>query len=50
MIGVLIEIVVVEKPFVPTHKEAEELVGFAQKYNKLLAVYQSETTFDPNKS
>lgn len=35
-------IVVVEKPFVPTHKEAEELVGFAQKHNKLLAVYQSE--------
>lgn len=33
--------VVVEKPFVPTHKEAEELVGFAQKHNKLLAVYQN---------
>ena len=37
-------IVVVEKPFVPTHKEAEELVGFAQKHNKLLAVYQSTSS------
>ncbi|EED12943.1 NAD binding Rossmann fold oxidoreductase, putative [Talaromyces stipitatus ATCC 10500] len=33
--------VVVEKPFVPTYKEAEELVAVAQKNNKLLAVYQN---------
>lgn len=46
--SLLIGIVVVEKPFVPTYKEAEELVGFAQKHNKLLAVYQSETTSDQN--
>lgn len=31
-----------EKPFVPTYKEAEELVALAQKQNKLLAVYQSK--------
>lgn len=33
--------VVVEKPFVPTYKEAEELVALADKQNKLLAVYQN---------
>jgi predicted dehydrogenase len=34
-------VVVVEKPFVPTHKEAEELVALADSNKKLLAVYQS---------
>jgi predicted dehydrogenase len=33
--------VVVEKPFVPTHKEAEELVALADSNKKLLAVYQN---------
>jgi len=33
--------VVVEKPFTPTHKEAEELVALAKQQGKLLAVYQS---------
>ncbi|KKA21430.1 NAD binding Rossmann fold oxidoreductase [Rasamsonia emersonii CBS 393.64] len=33
--------VVVEKPFTPTHKEADELVALAKKQNKLLAVYQN---------
>ncbi|KAJ5665026.1 uncharacterized protein N7477_007474 [Penicillium maclennaniae] len=33
--------VVCEKPFTPTHKEAEELVAIANKQNKLLAVYQN---------
>ncbi|KAH8702452.1 putative NAD binding Rossmann fold oxidoreductase [Talaromyces proteolyticus] len=33
--------VVVEKPFVPTYKEAAELVALAEKQKKLLAVYQN---------
>lgn len=35
------DVVVVEKPFTPTHQEADELVALAKKQNKLLAVYQS---------
>ncbi|KAI5304954.1 hypothetical protein KEM56_005632 [Ascosphaera pollenicola] len=33
--------VVVEKPFTPTHKEAEELIAIAKKNNLLLSVYQN---------
>ncbi|KAL1962601.1 hypothetical protein VTN77DRAFT_9394 [Rasamsonia byssochlamydoides] len=33
--------VVVEKPFTPTHQEADELVALAKKQGKLLAVYQN---------
>ena len=33
--------VVVEKPFVPTSREAEELIGIARKSGKLLTVYQN---------
>lgn len=33
--------VVVEKPFVPTAKEAEELIQISKKSGKLLAVYQN---------
>ncbi|KAL1974503.1 hypothetical protein VTN31DRAFT_4707 [Thermomyces dupontii] len=33
--------VVVEKPFTPTHKEADELVALAKQQGKLLAVYQN---------
>ena len=33
--------VVVEKPFVPTAKEADELIQVAQKADKLLTVYQN---------
>lgn len=34
-------IVVCEKPFTPTSKEADELNAIAKKNNKFLAVYQS---------
>lgn len=34
-------VVVCEKPFTPTSKEAEELNAIAEKNGKLLAVYQS---------
>jgi len=37
----LINAVVVEKPFTPTSKEADELIAIAKKHNKLIAVYQS---------
>jgi hypothetical protein len=37
--------VVCEKPFTPTFKEAEELVTIANKQNKLLAVYQSTSSY-----
>lgn len=37
--------VVCEKPFTPTFKEAEELVAIANKQNKLLAVYQSTSSY-----
>ena len=37
----LMRIVVCEKPFTPTSKEAEELNAIAEKNEKLLAVYQS---------
>ncbi|KAL2219945.1 putative NAD binding Rossmann fold oxidoreductase [Thermoascus aurantiacus ATCC 26904] len=33
--------VVCEKPFVPTQKEADELIALAKKQNKLLSVYQN---------
>jgi scyllo-inositol 2-dehydrogenase (NADP+) len=33
--------VVVEKPFVPTAKEAEELVALAKEKGVLITVYQS---------
>ncbi|KAL8869846.1 MAG: hypothetical protein Q9174_003958, partial [Haloplaca sp. 1 TL-2023] len=33
--------VIVEKPFVPTFKEADELIELAKKTGKLLTVYQS---------
>jgi len=33
--------VIVEKPFTPTSKEAEELVEIAQKHDRLLTVYQN---------
>ncbi|KKY23527.1 putative nad binding rossmann fold [Diplodia seriata] len=33
--------VVVEKPFVPTHAEAEELVALAREKKRLIAVYQN---------
>lgn len=33
--------VVVEKPFVPTSKEADELVDMSKKVNRLLTVYQN---------
>ena len=33
--------VIVEKPFTPTSKEADELVALAKKHNKLLTVYQN---------
>lgn len=33
--------VVVEKPFVPTLKEAHQLIDFAKKQNKILTVYQN---------
>ena len=35
-------IVLVEKPFVPTFGEADELVSIAEKHGKLLTVYQSK--------
>lgn len=35
-------IVLVEKPFTPTTKEADELMELAKTQNKLLTVYQSE--------
>lgn len=38
---VLIPIVVCEKPFVPTYREAVDLVNLSKRQNKLLAVYQS---------
>ena len=34
--------VVVEKPFTPTYKEAQELVELAKRQNRLLTVYQSK--------
>ena len=34
-------LVIVEKPFTPTHKEAEELIAIAKKHQRLLTVYQS---------
>lgn len=37
-------IVVVEKPFTPTKKEADELIELAKTQDKLLTVYQSEYT------
>lgn len=40
-------LVVCEKPFTPTFKEAEELVAIANKQNKLLAVYQSTSQHSP---
>ncbi|MCJ1362464.1 hypothetical protein MMC16_001567 [Acarospora aff. strigata] len=33
--------VVVEKPFAPTHREAEELIGIAKKHQRQLTVYQN---------
>jgi len=33
--------VVIEKPFTPTSKEADELTSIAKKHNKLLTVYQN---------
>ncbi|PGH20361.1 hypothetical protein AJ80_03629 [Polytolypa hystricis UAMH7299] len=33
--------VIVEKPFTPTHEEAEELIALAKKNNVLLTVYQN---------
>lgn len=33
--------VVVEKPFMPTSKEAEELIAIAKKHHRLLTVYQN---------
>ncbi|KAL8713700.1 MAG: hypothetical protein Q9220_002226 [cf. Caloplaca sp. 1 TL-2023] len=33
--------VMVEKPFVPTSKEADDLIALAKKYGKLLTVYQN---------
>ncbi|MCJ1256781.1 hypothetical protein MMC24_004605 [Lignoscripta atroalba] len=33
--------VIVEKPFTPTHKEAEELIAIAKKHQRLLTVYQN---------
>ncbi|KAL8948432.1 MAG: hypothetical protein Q9222_005384 [Ikaeria aurantiellina] len=39
--------VMVEKPFVPTSKEADELIVLAKKHQKLLTVYQKfESHFD----
>lgn len=38
----IVAAVVVEKPFTPTSKEAQELVALAKKQNKHLAVYQSQ--------
>ena len=37
----LIRQVVVEKPFTPTHEEANELIALAKKHQRLLTVYQS---------
>ena len=34
--------VVVEKPFTPTHAEAEELIALAKKHGRILTVYQSK--------
>jgi len=34
--------VVVEKPFTPTHAEAEELIVLAKKHGRILTVYQSK--------
>ena len=39
--AMLMRIVVVEKPFVPTHQEAAELVALARVRGALLTVYQS---------
>ena len=36
---------VCEKPFTPTFKEADDLVKIATKQNKLLAVYQSMSSY-----
>ena len=33
--------VVVEKPFTPSHKEAEELIALAREKGRILTVYQS---------
>lgn len=35
-------LVLVEKPFVPTSSEADQLIALAKKHQKLLTVYQSE--------
>lgn len=35
-------LVVVEKPFTPTHAEAEELIALAKERGRILTVYQSE--------
>ncbi|KAL1646049.1 hypothetical protein SLS58_003469 [Diplodia intermedia] len=44
--------VVVEKPFVPTHAEAEELVALAREKKRLIAVYQNikHTLLQPTKA
>lgn len=34
--------VVVEKPFTPTHAEAEELIALAKQHGRILTVYQSK--------
>jgi predicted dehydrogenase len=36
-----IHVVVVEKPFTPTHEEANELIALAKENDRLLCVYQS---------
>ncbi|PGG99575.1 hypothetical protein GX51_06224 [Blastomyces parvus] len=33
--------VIVEKPFTPTHQEADELVAISRKQNRLISVYQN---------
>ncbi|OAX80293.1 hypothetical protein ACJ72_05380 [Emergomyces africanus] len=33
--------VIVEKPFTPTHQEADELVALSKKQNRLISVYQN---------
>lgn len=37
----MVYVVVVEKPFTPTHAEAEELIALAKKHGRILTVYQS---------
>ena len=36
-----LSVVVVEKPFVPTHREAETLISIAKAHKRLLTVFQS---------